>query len=204
MSEPGTLMLDVSNTPNNPLELFQRWHQQAQGAVLEANAMTVATVDAQGRPSARQVLLKQADEQGYVFYTNYQSAKAMALEVNPRVSLLFWWDKLERQVRIEGPVEKVSAEESDAYFASRPRNSQIGAWASSQSQAIASREELEARYAEYERQFKGQAVPRPPHWGGYRVQPERIEFWQGLPGRLHDRIVYLRTSDGWSKQRLAP
>lgn len=204
MSEPGNPMLDISNTPNNPLELFHRWHQEALTAVHEANAMTVAAVDAQGRPSARQVLLKQADEQGFVFYTNYKSAKAIALETNPWASLLFWWDKLERQVRIEGSVEKVSAAESDAYFASRPRASQIGAWASSQSQPISSRAELEARFEEYERQFSGQPVPRPPHWGGYRVKPERIEFWQGLPGRLHDRIIYLRTSEGWSKQRLAP
>lgn len=204
MSEPGSIMLDTSNTPENPLELFHRWHKEALTAVHEANAMTLAAVDAKGRPSARQVLLKQADDQGFVFYTNYQSAKAQALEVNPWASLLFWWDKLERQVRIEGSVEKVSAEESDAYFTTRPRNSQIGAWASSQSQEIASRADLDARFEQYERQFSGQPVPRPPHWGGYRVKPERIEFWQGLPGRLHDRIVYLRTDTGWRKQRLSP
>src|SRR5690606_15932755 len=141
---------------------------------------------------------------GVLSYTNHDSPKVIALETNPWASLLFWWDKLERQVRIEGSVEKVSAAESDAYFASRPRASQIGAWASSQSQPISSRAELEARFEEYERQFSGQPVPRPPHWGGYRVKPERIEFWQGLPGRLHDRIIDLPTSEGWSKQRLAP
>ncbi len=197
--------LDESSVERDPIRQFQLWFQQALDAQLpEPNAMTVATVDAEGRPSARILLIKGVDERGFVFFTNYESRKGRELAANPHASLLFFWSELERQVRIEGAVEKTSEQESDAYFASRPLGSRIGAWASEQSREIASRMELEAREKAYVERF-GENPPRPPHWGGYRLVPERIEFWQGRPSRLHDRIVYIREPDGhWRIVRLSP
>ena len=197
--------LDETSVDPDPIGQFQLWFQQALDARLpEPNAMTVATVDAQGRPSARIVLIKGVDERGFVFYTNYESRKGCELAANPHASLLFYWIELERQVRIEGAVEKTSAEQSDAYFASRPLPSRIGAWASEQSREIASRTELEAREKAFAERF-GETPPRPPHWGGYRLVPERIEFWQGRPSRLHDRILYTREAGAhWRISRLSP
>jgi pyridoxamine 5'-phosphate oxidase len=166
--------------------------------------MALATADADGMPSVRMVLLNGVDERGFVFYTNYRSAKAEALAANPRAALVFRWHGQGRQVRVAGTVEPVAAEESDDYFATRPRESQLGAWASPQSEVIRDRAALEDRLAAVENRFDGADVPRPAHWGGYRVVPARIEFWQQGPGRLHDRIRYLRTDGGWQLDRLAP
>ncbi|MBV6304763.1 pyridoxamine 5'-phosphate oxidase [Candidimonas humi] len=187
-----------------PLEQFSRWFEEAlQAGAAEPNAMTLATCDDRGRPSARIVLLKGYDERGFAFYTNYQSRKGTELAGNPYASLLFFWPSLERQVRIEGRVSKVSAEESTAYYDSRPLGSRIGAWASPQSQPI-SRDELEARTREFT-QSLGEHPPRPEHWGGYRLEPERVEFWQGRPSRLHDRLVFRRDEgQQWASVRLAP
>ncbi|SAK72667.1 pyridoxamine 5'-phosphate oxidase [Caballeronia calidae] len=198
--------LDTADVDPNPVRQFEAWFAQALDAKLpEPNTMTLATVDAQGRPSARIVLIKGVDERGFVFFTNYESRKGRELAANPAASLLFYWIELERQVRIEGRVEKTSDEESDAYYASRPLGSRIGAWASDQSQPLESREALEAREREMIAKF-GDAPPRPPHWGGYRLVPDTVEFWQGRPSRLHDRIVYTRDSAGdpWRIARLAP
>jgi pyridoxamine 5'-phosphate oxidase len=166
--------------------------------------MTLATVDAAGRPAARIVLMKGIDARGVVFHTNYDSRKGRDLAGNPRAALLFFWVELERQVRIDGTAERVSAEDSDAYFAARPRGSQISAWASPQSAPVADRAWLEARFAECEARFASGAVPRPPNWGGVRVVPDRFEFWQGRTSRLHDRLVWSRQGDGWTIGRLAP
>ena len=198
--------IDEQTVDSDPLPLFQRWLDEARQAGIKlAEAMTLATATTDGKPSARLVLLKQADERGFVFFTNYNSLKARELDSNPQAALVFYWPQLERQVRIEGKVERVSAAESDAYFKTRPRESQIGALASPQSEVIASREALQQNFDELEKLYEGREVERPEHWGGYRLHAERIEFWKGRPGRLHDRIAYDRQADGsWTSQRLAP
>ena len=190
----------------NPFEQFKTWFDQAVAAQLpEPNAMTIATVTSDGKPSARIVLLKDYDERGFVFYTNYKSHKGQQLVENPWGAIAFLWAELERQVRIEGCVEKVSPAESDAYFHSRPIGSQLGAWASNQSQVIESREVLEQQLQKLKEEYDNKEVPRPPHWGGFRVIPNEIEFWQGRPSRLHDRLLYQRSEDGsWKIQRLSP
>jgi pyridoxamine 5'-phosphate oxidase len=198
--------LSETDADPNPFKQFQIWFDQALAAQLpEPNAMTLATATSDGKPSARMVLLKNFDERGFVFYTNYKSHKGQELADNPQAALVFWWAELERQVRIEGRVEKVSDQESDEYFHSRPLNSRLGAWVSEQSQAIASREFLELRLQELKTQYENQDVPRPTHWGGFRVIPIVIEFWQGRPSRLHDRLNYRRVDDdNWLIERLSP
>ena len=198
--------LDEKQVDANPIDLFQRWFSEAQssGARLP-DAMTLATASRDGRPSARVVLLKQADDEGFVFYTNYRSKKARELDENPRAALVLYWVQLDRQVRVEGSVERISAAESDEYFATRPRDSQIGAIASPQSEEIENRGFLEMRFAALAESFRDREVTRPEHWGGYRLRPELIEFWQNREGRLHDRIVYEKQADAsWSIKRLAP
>jgi len=198
--------LSETDADPNPFKQFQIWFDQTLAAQLpEPNAMTLATATSDGKPSARMVLLKNFDERGFVFYTNYRSHKGQELADNPQAALVFWWAELERQVRIEGCVEKVSDQESDEYFHSRPLNSRLGAWVSEQSQAIASREFLELRLQELKTQYENQDVPRPTHWGGFRVIPTVIEFWQGRPSRLHDRLNYRRLDDdNWLIERLSP
>ena len=189
----------------DPVEQFRRWFDVALAAGLhEPNAMTVATATRDGRPSARVVLLKGFEERGFVFYTNYEGRKGRELEENPRAALLFYWGELERQVRVEGAVSRVSEEEADAYYASRPRGSRLGAWASEQSRVVGGREVLEGRIGDLEAEYEGREVPRPPFWGGYRVGPEVVEFWQGRENRLHDRLVYRRQGAGWEIRRLQP
>lgn len=200
--------LDETDAATNPLTQFAKWFEEAQSSdVLEPNAMTLATADAMGKPSARIVLLKGFDaERGFIFYTNYESRKGTELEANQTACLLFFWKELERQIRIEGAVSKLSAADSTKYFQSRPKSSQIGAWVSPQSQPIENREWLERRELELIEQYKNTDVlPRPAHWGGYSVAPHKIEFWQGRPSRLHDRLLYtLTTEDAWKIERLAP
>jgi len=187
-----------------PLAPFRRWLDEAWKGEPNAHAMTLATTTPDGRPSARAVLLKGLDERGFVFYTNLESRKSKELFANPHAALCFLWKSLNRQVRIEGIVEMVGDEEADAYFASRPRDSQIGAWASDQSQPLASRAELERRVDEFSRRFGEGEVPRPPYWSGFRVVPQRVEFWQERPSRLHDRILFIREGDAWRRERLFP
>ena len=197
--------LDEADVAADPLVQFGRWFDDAVAAGLhEPNAMVVATVDADGAPSARIVLLKELIEDGFVFYTNHGSRKGHALAAEPRCSLLFPWHPLERQVRVEGRAEPLPRDVVAAYFAVRPRSSQLGAWASRQSSTIASRAELEASYAAAEERFAGGDVPVPEEWGGYLVRPDVVELWQGRTGRLHDRLVYRRCDDGWGIERLAP
>ncbi len=196
--------LDEASVDRDPLRQFEQWMQEAiKAQVPEPTAMTLATVDAHGHPSARIVLLKGADPRGFVFFTNYESRKGKDLAANPRAALTFMWKELERQVRIEGATKKVSAEESSAYFATRPLGSRIGAWASPQSRAIENRAWLERQWDELGRKH-GENPLRPPHWGGYRIVPDYLEFWQGRQSRLHDRIAYTRSGTGWAIARLAP
>ena len=198
--------LTEQDVQGNPIAQFSKWWNEAMAAEIEEiNAMTLATASADGVPSARIVLLKGVDERGFVFFTNYQSFKGMQLEENPRACLVFFWKELERQVRVTGLVEKVSAEESDTYFNSRPEGSRLGAWASPQSQIIANRQWLEAEEEKFKEVFRSKPLLRPEHWGGYRVKPVIIEFWQGRSSRLHDRIQYtLKDQGGWQIDRLAP
>ena len=198
-------ILTEAEAGTEPVPLFVRWFDaaRASGTALP-EAMTLATATPDGRPSARVVLLKDFGPDGFVFYTNYESRKAKELLLNPRAALVFHWTALERQVRIEGLVERTSSEDAAAYFVTRPRESQLGAWASPQSREVDSRATLEARAAERAEEFAGRDVPVPPYWGGYRVVPEWIEFWQGRRGRLHDRLVFERIADGWRRYRLAP
>ena len=189
----------------DPITEFLNALERARAHQVDTAPVTLATADSQGRPSARMVLLRGADERGFVFHTSYNSRKGRELTGNPYAALCFHWVTLDEQIRVEGHVERLTAAESDAYFASRPRGSQLGAWASDQSQVLPSRETLEERYREIERQFGGAVVPRPPFWGGFRVVPTRIEFWYGRPDRLHDRVVYIRDASAqWRIERLYP
>ena len=198
--------LDESLVSKDPLAEFSLWFEEAIAAQIPlANAMTLATVSPTGKPSLRVVLLKQADETGFIFFTNYESRKGRELSSNPHAALNFFWPELERQVRIEGTISRVSEKECDEYFASRPRGSQIGAWASHQSELLSSRKELEEIVDRFELQFNDKPIPRPPNWGGYRLRPESIEFWQGRANRLHDRIIYtLQSGNPWKIHRLYP
>ncbi|KTT59754.1 pyridoxine 5'-phosphate oxidase [Pseudomonas oryzihabitans] len=199
--------LTEAQAPADPYALFGQWFEEAvrtEQPPVEANACWLATVDAEGQPHCRVLLLKGVDAQGFVFYTNYDSAKGQQLAAQPRAAMTFFWPALERQVRIEGMVEQVSGEESDAYYRVRPLGSRLGAWASPQSQTIADRHELEQRLAAVQERFADGEPSRPPFWGGYRLKPQRIEFWQGRSSRLHDRLDYQWVEGAWQRQRLAP
>ncbi len=198
--------LNEETADPNPINQFRRWFNEALAAGIPlAEAMTLATSSPDGKPSARMVLLKQVDDKGFVFYTNYKSRKALELEANPFAALVFYWQQLDYQVRVEGPVERTSPAESDNYFATRPRDSQLGAHASPQSEVVSGRAILENRFAEVEEIYRDRLIERPEFWGGYRVLPKRIEFWKSRPGRLHDRLLYERQPDGtWQRTRLAP
>ncbi len=190
---------------DDPLALFHIWYQDAIGSgVYLPESMALGTATPDGKPSVRLVLLKGYDERGFVFFTNYGSRKAAELEVNPEATLIFHWAILQRQIRLEGTVQRITEVESEAYFRSRTRGSQIGAWASRQSESLANRKELEERVKEYEAKFKGEEVPLPPFWGGYRLKPQSIEFWQGRANRLHDRIKFVRQKGDWARLRLYP
>jgi pyridoxamine 5'-phosphate oxidase len=198
-------MLDEASVAADPFAQFAVWLDEALATpgIVEPNAMSIATVGADGRPSSRIVLLRQWDARGFVFYTNYESRKGRDLAERPYAALLFWWGALERQIRIEGPVERVLDLESDAYFATRPRGHRLSAWASQQSSVVPDKTSLEEAMAEADRRFPTD-VPRPPYWGGFRVVPDRFEFWQGRPNRVHDRVAYVKSPSGWELQRLAP
>lgn len=197
--------LNEDSIAENPYKQFETWFEEAVNAqLLDPYAMSIATVDYEGQPSTRIVYLRGISEEGFKFYTNYKSQKGDDLLENNKVALNFFWGELERQIRIEGEVQKLSKEESDAYFASRPRESQIGAWASNQSETIANRKELEDKVAYYEEHYKDMDVPRPAHWGGYVVLSNKIEFWQGRPNRLHDRIIFTKDTVEWKISRVSP
>lgn len=198
--------LDEAAAAGNAIKQFDRWWQDAINSEIdEVNAFTLATAAADGKPAARIVLLKGYDEKGFVFFTNYQSHKGQELATNPQGCMVFFWKELERQIRIEGSIEKISTKESDEYYFSRPLSSQVGAWASPQSSVIKNRKVIEDSVKKYEAQFAGSSISRPPHWGGYRLQPQAIEFWQGRPSRLHDRLLYtLLENNEWKIERLAP
>jgi pyridoxamine 5'-phosphate oxidase len=197
--------LDIDNLDSHPFSQFNSWFQEAQQAqVLESNAMSLATTSDKGRPSCRSLLLKGVDSKGFLFFTNYESRKGIDLACNPFACMTFYWRELERQVIISGQVEKLTREESLAYFISRPRRSQLGAWASHQDQVIASRAELENAYLYYEKMYADQSIPIPPYWGGYRLLPDHFEFWQGRTNRLHDRFRYQLKDNHWQIDRLAP
>lgn len=207
--EYGRGGLDLPDLADDPIVMFERWLQQAvAGGVHEPNAMVLSTADAAARPSSRMVLLKGVGPDGFVFFTNHASRKGDELATNPRCALLFPWHPLERQVRVEGVATPLGPDEVEAYFRSRPRGAQLGAWASAQSRPVASRAELAAAYAAVQERFGAEdtdgEVPVPPDWGGYRVTPDVVEFWQGRPGRMHDRLVYRRDGEGWRVERLAP
>ncbi|HEY3933442.1 MAG TPA: pyridoxamine 5'-phosphate oxidase [Gemmatimonadales bacterium] len=197
--------LDLDHTVADPLDQFRVWFDDARSAgIVDANAMTLATADARGRPSARVVLLKDVDATGFIFYTDYRSRKGRELEQNPRAALVVFWSGFERQVRVTGDVERVDAATSFAYFRTRPLESRLGAWASHQSAVIHDRNELERELGRITAEYAGREIPLPPHWGGFRVVPDEVEFWQGRPGRLHDRIQYRRAGNGWDRVRLSP
>jgi pyridoxamine 5'-phosphate oxidase len=199
------IRLDPAAVDPDPIAQFRVWFDEARAAgIFEPEAMALATVSADGRPASRYVLLRGLDERGFAFFTNYESAKARALAERPYAALTFGWLDMHRAVRVEGAVERLPEHESDVYFASRPRGAQIGAWASPQSRVLGDRAELERAAAEIEARYDGLDVPRPPHWGGFLVRPDRVELWQGQPSRLHDRVRYERAGDGWRIERLAP
>jgi pyridoxamine 5'-phosphate oxidase len=198
--------LSESEVDRDPIKQFQNWFADARATdAALPDAMTLATASSDGKPAARMVLLKQVDDKGFVFFTNYRSSKARELDANPQAALVFYWPQLDRQVRVEGKVERISADESDEYFKTRPRDSQLGALASPQSEVIESRDVLETNLRQLEERYRGREIDRPGYWGGYRLRPERIEFWKSRSGRLHDRLLYEKDAKGnWTIKRLAP
>jgi pyridoxamine 5'-phosphate oxidase len=197
--------LELESLPSDPVVLFRRWHEDAERAGIHLpNAMALATASADGRPSIRHVLLREIEDRGFVFYTNHGSRKGIELAENPRAAFSIYWRELDRQISVTGDVSRVSEEQSDAYFATRPREARLGAWTSRQSSEIGSRDELMERFATFDADYPGDEVPRPPFWGGFRIDPITVEFWHGREHRLHDRFLYERAADGWTIRRLAP